>query len=338
MKVYFSPWELGALGGNDTERPWAEKLGPVVQVAPGLFWQRGAGSILPERGDIVIISGNPRFLSSLALLVRARLRGAKTVWWGHFWSSTSRPWRHAIRTLLMRGSDALLFYTDAEVIEYLGRNKFKDRSRISALNNGVNIDPVKRVRALYRAADRKKGILFIGRVTEKACLELALDAIALCADPEVSLHIIGWGEKAPELQNHARRLGIEDRIHWHGGTSDDDIIGEVANRCRLFLYPGEVGLSLIHGMAYGLPALVHSERRKHMPEIAAFRDKQTGRLFRQGDAEDLSCLIGDLIGDEAALDQYSAASIREVESKFTTEKMVERFVALVDELEDRGVN
>ena len=49
---------------------------------------------------------------------------------------------------------------------------------------------------------------------------------------------------------------------------------------RIFVYPGEVGLSLIHAMAYGLPCLVHSDRLKHMPEISISKGNEFDFLSR----------------------------------------------------------
>jgi hypothetical protein len=43
------------------------------------------------------------------LLLKARLSGAATIWWGRYWSATSRPWRAPLRMLLMRFAHHLLF-------------------------------------------------------------------------------------------------------------------------------------------------------------------------------------------------------------------------------------
>src|SRR5690606_3223501 len=146
MRVHYSPYDLCILTEEEFERDWAEALGPTRSILPGLFWQCGAASVPLKLRDIVVISGNPRYLSSLLLLVRARLRGARPIWWGHYRSSTSRSWRLALRLILMRGSHALLFYTDAEVAEYRAR-RGNDGRTIGALNNGINLDPIKAVRA-----------------------------------------------------------------------------------------------------------------------------------------------------------------------------------------------
>jgi hypothetical protein len=46
-----------------------------------LFWQSNLDVPL-ARGDILIINGNPRFLSNYPLWARARMMGIPVVWWG----------------------------------------------------------------------------------------------------------------------------------------------------------------------------------------------------------------------------------------------------------------
>ena len=52
-----------------------------------------------------------------------------------------------------------------------------DRRAIHALSNGININPVVALRQPYRASDRKPAILFVGRLTRKADLDLLLHAL-----------------------------------------------------------------------------------------------------------------------------------------------------------------
>ena len=108
----------------------------------------------------------------------------------------------------------------------------------------------------------------------------------------------------------------------------------ITNRCRLFAYAGEVGLSLLHGMSFGLPAIVHSDRWRHMPEIAAFLDGVTGRSFAYGDAEGLAHAIADLMDDAEALNAYSKAARERVEDTFNTKDMARRFVEMVRRIGD----
>jgi glycosyltransferase involved in cell wall biosynthesis len=334
FEVAYSPTSLGILTCDNDSLAWARRLGPLRDLGFGLNWQDGALRLPISQGDVLIVSGAPRTLSTLLLLAKARFRGAKTVWWGHYWSSTSRTWRFLLRLLLMRMADAVLFYTDAEVSEYHRLTGARDRRPLAALNNGLHLDMVRLHRRPYIAATRGREILFIGRLTEKASLGLLLEAMARPESLEgLRLHVVGSGSTETALRTQASELGLDERVSWHGATLDEEKIAETANRCLAFVYPGEVGLSLIHALAYGLPAVVHDERWRHMPEIAAFGENRTGRVFRAGRSEDLTRVLAELLDDTAALDQYSREGLAVTETSYNTQDMARRFSELVEQLD-----
>jgi glycosyltransferase involved in cell wall biosynthesis len=147
---------------------------------------------------------------------------------------------------------------------------------------------------------------------------------------------IGSGEEEARLRQRSAELGIADRIAWHGGTVGERQIAEIANTCKVFTYAGSVGLILIHGFAYGLPAIVHYNRWEHGPEIAALRPGENGVTFKQGDATSLAKAAAALVSDPHRLSTMSAAAIATTEQSFNASDMAERFcraVALLDQTE-----
>lgn len=330
--VYASALDMGVLTSRSARPEWERPLGPIRPVAPGLEWQVGATSVPVERGDIVVVFGNPRCLSNLALIMKARRVGARSVWWGHFRSSTSRGWSTLARLMLMRTADATLFYTDREIDEYRTSGGASPRQMLFALNNGIETDRICARRAAYDPASRPRDLLFIGRLTDKAEIELLLRALARPEAANVTLDIIGSGKQQARLVALFNDLGLGDRVAWHNGSTDEDQIAEIANRCKAFVYPGSVGLSLIHGLAYGLPAIVHDERWWHMPEIAAHFPGVNGLIFARASAPALAGAIATALGDPAALIRWSAAAIETTTCSFNAEDMARRFSEMVEVL------
>ncbi len=330
--VYASALQMGVLTSRSERPEWERPLGPIRPVAPGLEWQVGATSVPVGRGDVVVVFGNPRCLSNLALIVKARLVGAQSVWWGHFRSSTSRDWSTLMRLMLMRSADAALFYTDREINEHRTFRGSSARQALFALNNGIETGRICALRVAYVAAQRPRDLLFIGRLTDKAEIELLLRALARPEASHATLDIIGGGEEQFRLVALGNDLGLGDRVVWHGGSTDEDRIAAIANQCKAFVYPGGVGLSLIHGLAYGLPGIVHNARWGHMPEIAAHAPGVNGLTFEQGSAPALAATIATTLGDPAALVRMSAAAIETTTRSFNAEDMARRFCAMVEAL------
>ena len=331
--VYASDCNMGILTELKKKPRWLRPLGPLHRLGPGVEWQSGALQIPITTGDVVVISGNPRNLSSIATAVRAKVVGARTMLWGHYWSSTSSTWRFILRMLTMRFADSLLFYTDAEIAEYRASPMSVLDAPVFALNNGIETRQIAGLRMPYRADERQIRVLFVGRITAKANLPILLTALAETECQDVHLDIIGDGEREAEVKSLTTRLGLSERVTFHGGTVNEACIASVANRCRIFVYPGSVGLSLIHGLTYGLPALVHDDRWSHMPEIAALDVGINGCIFKRGDVKDLATQLSQLVSDVPTLDRMSHAAIASTTHTFNVEDMSCRFVAALTALQ-----
>ena len=137
LSVYASSMdELSSIENKDIKYSWLTKLRKMKQVIPGLDWQPNVLDIKLRRGDILVLSGQPRTITNSILFLKAKLSGVKVIWWGHHMSSTSKAWRARIRFLLMSFMDVCLFYTDKEAERFKKQCK-SYKGIIWALNNGI---------------------------------------------------------------------------------------------------------------------------------------------------------------------------------------------------------
>ncbi|MEL6829753.1 MAG: glycosyltransferase, partial [Pseudomonadota bacterium] len=323
--------ELGILETDISGRCWLNRIGPMKKLGP-FEWQVGALSIPVSSDDIVVVCGAPRTLSTLALMVKTRAKGAKLVWWGHYWSSTSKEWRARIRLWMLRFTDAVIFYTDAEVERYKKYRKVGKIRPVHALNNGLNVSEISKFRAPYMPGLRPRDLFFLGRISEKSGLRLALEALSLPECQHITLDIVGDGPLKKELQQYSLSIGVNRRVNWHEATVAEGLIAEIANACKAFVYPGSVGLSLIHTLTYGLPAIVHSEMSAQMPEFAALQPGKNGITFSRGDATSLANAINSLVSDDTYLTELSRGAILTTEHTYNTEDMAKRFSKTIAEL------
>jgi glycosyltransferase involved in cell wall biosynthesis len=335
MRVYYSPVDMGTLTAPRIRASWDQPIGPMCQPFHGIEWQIGALSVPFQRGDIVVVCGAPRAISTLLVLIKARFKRARVIWWGQYWSATSEARRHRLRMKLSGLADALLFYTDVEV-ERFHADGWDHHGPVGALNNGINLTDVRRLRRSYDPAERGRNLMFIGRLTEKAKLGLMVQALSEPSLAEAHLHVIGSGDEEPAVRAQAAALGVAARISWYGGTTDEARISEVANRCAAFVYPGQVGLSLIHAMGYGLPCIVHDNPLHHMPEIAAFAAGETGMTFSEGSASSLALAASGLLTAPEERGCMAARCLEITRDDYTTEGMALRFIAFLDRVNKNG--
>lgn len=328
IKIYFSEGKLGALNTKIESENYVQ-LGEIKKIIFGLFYQRGVEDIEIKKHDIVVVCGNIRHLSAVYLVFKCRLIGANVIWWGHLQSSTSKATFHIIRLLFLKISNACLFYTDLEMKKY--QKTVAYNRKIFALNNGLNTNEINRLRVNYVSCERRD-ILFIGRLTDKSELAVLFEALKLM-DPNIHVHVIGDGQNAKILCELATKLGVNDRVVWHGALVDEVEISKIVNKIKLFVYPGSVGLSLLHAFSYGIPAVVHSSEKDHMPEFAAFKCSQAGFLFERNNIKSLANKINMLYVSDEQLNEMSKKALETTERTFNVNDMVARFNDMVENVD-----
>ena len=120
-----------------------------------------------------------------------------------------------------------------------------------------------------RFADLSPFLLTVGAPTAHKNLTVALEVLARLSDsfPDLRLCMVGFdAHDAGELNEHALRLGILDRV-MHLGRVTDAELHELYLRCSVFLSPSTTegfGLPALEAFACGSPVIVS--------DIPAFRE------------------------------------------------------------------
>jgi len=240
--------------------------------------------------DLLVIGSDVHYLSSYFFFLVRILFHKPTYVWGHFLSGRPLNVFSALRLSFLRFSSAILFYASNEVKLY--RNFCPQYSGpIVSLNNGLNFAQISSLRQSY-SHTRPPSILFIGRYTPKSSLDLLIQAMSRVNTPNVSLHIVGV--RSCELHLN---LASQSNLYFHGPLLDESKIAAIANQCLISVYPGDVGLSIMHSLAYGLPSILHSSINFHMPEAEIFCPNLMGAEFTRGDLKSLSASIDSLLSD-----------------------------------------
>jgi glycosyltransferase involved in cell wall biosynthesis len=171
--------------------------------------------------------------------------------------------------------------------------------RAVAVSCGVDL-------AKYRTAGPGDGrtVLFVGRLDEEKRVHELLGALALL--PNLRAEIVGDGSCRTDLVALAGRLGIADRVTFHGFVSDDDLV-EAYRRCSAFCMPGVAelqSLATMEAMAAGRPVVAADAVA--LPHLVV--PGHNGWLFPPGDINALAERLAALFADPATLARMGAAS------------------------------
>ncbi|KAF0207706.1 MAG: glycosyl transferase group [Actinobacteria bacterium] len=164
--------------------------------------------------------------------------------------------------------------------------------------------------------DRKRNVVFIGRLEEGKGTTLLIDSLALLmgVDSRVIATIAGEGSERRAMEDQARALGIIDRMTFTGWLEPDEVLGLLTTATVLALPSRSEGMPLcvLEALACGVPVVASAVGA--LPTIV--RDGVNGRLVHDPSAATFARAIEDTLQDlpsasevSASVSTYRAASI-----------------------------
>lgn len=303
-----------------------KRLGPFQ-------WQCGLSLRGLSKGDVVVVCGDIHQLSSVCIAFMAKCRGIHVVWWGHHASALAKERNVRIRLVLARLlSDVMLCYTD-EGIEYLVRHGV-NRNRVFATGNTLDLEAVGNAISKWngeRVFKSGKILLFCGVLRSKVRVDVLLRALQRICQNHQDLHcvIIGGGDQFEAWRKLACELKVDRYVTWVGELRGQDVLAPWFLSADLFVYPGRVGLSVIHAFSYGLPVILNDNISNHGPEYTVFKPGENGWSFRENDDGDLAEKIEMAMADPEAK-KKGAMGRQIVFANYSMTRMVERFAEAIE--------
>lgn len=286
------------------ENSGIEKLDPAIfrykpkqirtyKIFRSLQWRTGI-IFLPfkrEYNSFIITADAP--LSYYPFLFFCRLLGKKVYAWGHGLKHHSRKLKF-LENYYQNSLTAYLTYSEKgrERMIELGYPPEKYKVIYNSLNEGVDGDAAKQYASdIYKRhfANDAPVLIFIGRLTENKKLSLLLRAVSELKSEcfNVNLMIVGDGPMAASLRSLVNDYGIEDKVWFYGECYDDSALNILLYNADLCVSPGNVGLTALHTLSYGVPVITHNDFFTQMPEYEVVVPYNTGLLYNEGDFSDL---------------------------------------------------
>ncbi len=303
-----------------TLKPFGERLG-MIQWGIGKYLRR-------EKPDVIMISGNPRYLSFWTTLLWAKLLRIPAHVHGHGLYKKRRisTLYRLMTTVLLKLATSYICYAPLVRQSFLDRG-FPDGKLAVAHNSQTNHFPV----LPQEKTGREKGVLFIGRLREGNRLPLLVRALEKIRREDgllLTLHVIGTGEQAELVRKEARE---RPWIVLHGELFDQQRIRDVSLDCFLGCYPGNAGLSVEHLMSLSLPVITHDDLPSHQgPEPSFIRNGVSGLLYDHNNPEEsLYRAIRSLASDPLLLAKMRQSAFEDYQG-LVNPPLSERFWSILD--------
>jgi len=310
---------------------------------PAMWHSAQLAAVCRKRADVAILNWNVRYATLIPALLAAKINSVPTILWGHGYSKHERAWRRAIRNSVARPGTALMFYDRKTADRFVAEGW--DPERIFVAQNAIDQSPIEQAKAAWRqdpsrleVFKKEKGLngkdvlLYVSRFEEANRVDLLLRAVAaIQADyPNVEVVLIGRENSVTnQLRGLSKELGITDRVRFLGPIYDEDELAPWFLASKLFVYPANMGLSLLHAFGYGLPVVTNDNLAQHGPEINTLLPAHNGQLFRDGDSEDLARVLATLLSDDACRAQLGEHALDTVQTQVTLAAMVDGMEAAI---------
>lgn len=196
------------------------------------------------------------------------------------------------------------------------------------VHNGI--EPLDRATLGSRPADlmpNRLHALMVGRLSGVKAIDVAIDALALLPEGHRwHLDLVGDGGLRADLEDQVGRLGLRDRVTFHGFRRD--VFALMAHSDLLLMTSHHEGLpyTLLEAMSLGLPALVSDVGG--LAEV--LRHGETGWLVPAADPRGFADALVTLGHDADLRRRLGQAAAVEQRARFTLDAMGDSYLEVYD--------
>lgn len=231
--------------------------------------------------------------------------------------------RQVILRLALRRVDAVIRVCDAALPAHWRPG------RVFTVHNGVDLSEFP-CRDTWRTdAQTPFTLLMVGAVNANKGQRLAIEALQHL--PGVRLVIVGDGEERPALQALARCLGVAGQVQWAGQQADTSAYYRQADAFLMLSRFEAMPFVVLEAMASGTPVVACAVGG--VPE--AVEHGRNGVLLPERTSAALVAQVRSLMADPKQARSLGREARCTVESRFTSEHMVQGFLDVVREVRRR---
>lgn len=263
-----------------------------------LYCQAGAIRY-SKRYDTLILCMGIVSITEWVILFLSKIRHQRTFIWSHGWLGKDKGLKRVISKFYFRLCNGVFVYNERSTA-LMARGGI-DGGKLHTIYNSLDYDVQLLLRNSLKPSylylqhfnNDYKNIIFIGRLTKVKRFDLLIDAVAKLKlrGELINVTFIGDGVERRNMELLIREKGIEDQVWFYGACFDEHTNAELIFNADLCVSPGNIGLTAMHVLMFGCPAITNDDFNHQMPEFEAIKEGKTGAFFRVNDSDSLADCI-----------------------------------------------
>lgn len=262
------------------------------------YWVKGMLSLLNRDCQNYILMGETRCLSLYLFLLLKQLffRRKKVLLWSHgYYGKESWVQKNIFKRPLLKMADGLLIYGN-HARELMLKDGFNPQTTLT-IHNSLAYSEQLRLRDTIKPStiysehfgNNNHVLIFLGRLTPVKQLDMIVTAVAHLnnKDEHFNLVFVGDGSEREKLEKMVKSYGIDNQVWFYGACYDEVKNAELVYNADLCVAPGNIGLTAMHVLMFGCPALTHNCFKWQMPEFESIHPNKTGNFFDYQNQESL---------------------------------------------------
>lgn len=266
-----------------------------------ITYYKGLTSLHLDRYDAIIMAGVPTNISEWQIIFKyaKAKKGPRVYLWTHGWYGKETWLKRKLKHILYNRVYGLLLY--GEYAKNIMLKEGFDPSRLYVIKNSLDYDSQLELRRNIVPSDIYKRyfdnnnptLIFIGRLKSVKKLDQLINAVAVLKQKGEYYNVVfvGDGESRQDLECEVRYYGLQDNVWFIGACYDERKNAELVYNADLCVAPGNIGLTAMHSLMFGCPAISHNEFKWQMPEFESLIPGLTGDFFIYNDVTDLARCI-----------------------------------------------
>lgn len=262
------------------------------------YWVKGLLGLLRKPYSKYLLLGSSYNLSLYVFIFfKTVFFKKKSVYlWTHGWYGKEKKLQKLLKKWMFSHVDGNFVYGEYAI--NLMKNNGIDECKLWPIHNSLDYDAQLALRKdmkstpIYRNhfGNDNPVLVMIGRLTIRKHLDMLIHAVANLKKKNESYNvvIIGDGEDKEVLQRLSEELKVLDKIWFYGACYDEKTNAELLYNADMCVVPGDIGLTAIHSMMFGVPCITHNKYCFQGPEFEAIKEGLTGLFYKYKSVESLA--------------------------------------------------